>query len=178
MQVWEYHSKDGRSIKVRKAIKDDAPDFHEGFKNVVEEHMWFPTFVPNSHVADWAHWIDRTDHNREVLLVASIEDEYVGHLSLQPEEWQASQHVAKLGIIVKKPFREIGVGRALMLSGHSVASEKAYTKIVLSTFADNKKAIQLYESLNYRTVGTRKAHFNMPKGFIDEVLMEKELLEQ
>jgi len=177
MQVWEYHSKDGRSIKVRQATKDDAPDFHDGFKSVVEEHMWFPTFTPNSHVNDWAHWIERTNHNREVLLVARIDGGYVGHLSLQPEEWQASQHVAKLGIIVVQDSRGIGVGRALMLSGHDIALKKAYTKIILSTFADNEKAIQLYESLGYRTVGVRKAHFNMPKGFIDEVLMEKELSE-
>jgi ribosomal protein S18 acetylase RimI-like enzyme len=45
----------------------------------------------------------------------------------------------------------------------------------LSTFADNDKALKLYESLGYRTVGVRSNHFNMPKGFIDEVLMEKEL---
>jgi ribosomal protein S18 acetylase RimI-like enzyme len=86
--------------------------------------------------------------------------------------------VAKLGIIVTKENRGIGVGRSLMLSGHDIAVQKAYTKIVLSTFSDNEKAIHLYNSLGYRTVGTRKAHFNMPKGFIDEVLMEKELSEE
>jgi RimJ/RimL family protein N-acetyltransferase len=59
-----------------------------------------------------------------------------------------------------------------MLSGHEIAVKKAYTKIILSTFADNEKAIQLYKSLGYRIVGVRKSHFNMPKGFIDEVLME------
>ncbi|MFW9812683.1 MAG: GNAT family N-acetyltransferase [Candidatus Thorarchaeota archaeon] len=176
--MWEYQSKDGRLIKVRRAMKDDAPDFHEGFKSVVEEHMWFPTFTPNSHVTDWAHWIERTDHNREILLVARIDGKYAGHLSLQPEEWQASQHVAKLGVIVKKESRGIGVGRALMLSGHEIAMKKAYTKIILSTFANNEKAIHLYKSLGYTTVGIRKAHFNMPKGFIDEVLMEKELIEE
>ena len=178
LSSWEYHSKDGRSIKVRKATKDDAQEFHAGFKNVVEEHMWFPTFTPNSHVTDWVHWIDRTNHNREILLVARIDDVYVGHLSIQPEEWQASQHVAKLGIIVSKSSRGIGVGKALMLSGHLVAAEKAYTKIVLSTFADNDIALQLYKSLGYRIVGVRSNHFNMlEKGFIDEVLMEKELIE-
>ncbi|MFW9794123.1 MAG: GNAT family N-acetyltransferase [Candidatus Thorarchaeota archaeon] len=177
MTSWEYQSKDGRLIAVRTAVRDDAPDFHAGFKDVVEEHMWFPTFTPNSHVSDWAHWIERTNSNREILLVAHIDGEYVGHLSLQPEEWQASQHVAKLGIIVRKESRGIGIGKALMLSGHAIASEKGYSKIVLNTFANNKIAIQLYESLGYRTVGVRKKHFNMPKGFIDEVLMEKELID-
>ena len=177
LNSWEYQSTDGRLIKVRTANKKDASDLHSGFKNVVEEHMWLPTFTPNSHLSDWVHWIERTNHNREVLLVAHVDGEYAGHLSLQPEEWHASQHVAKLGIVVRKEIRGIGVGKSLMLSGHSLASQKTYTKIVLSTFEDNDVALELYKFLGYRIVGVRKNHFNMPKGFIDEVLMEKELAE-
>ena len=177
LQVWEYTSKDGRSITVREAKVSDAKYLHAGFKNVVEEHMWLPTFTPNSHVSDWIQWIERTKHTREALIVAFIEDEYAGHLSLQPEEWHASQHVAKLGVIVLKDYRGIGVGRSLMFSGESAALSKDYTKIILSTFDDNEVARKLYDSLGYRVVGIRRKHFNMPKGFIDEVLMEKELIE-
>jgi ribosomal protein S18 acetylase RimI-like enzyme len=178
LKAWEYTSKDGRSIIVRSAVVDDAKDLHAGFKNVVEEHMWLPTFTPNSHVSDWMNWIERTMRTRESLLVAHIEDEYAGHLSLQPEEWHASQHVAKLGIIVRKDCRGIGIGRSLMLSGESAALSKDYTKIILSTFDDNEAARNLYDSLSYRIVGIRRKHFNMPKGFIDEVLMEKELVDE
>jgi len=176
--VWEYTAKDGRSITVREAKVGDAKHLHAGFKNVVEEHMWLPTFTPNSHVSDWMNWIERTRHTREALIVAYIENEYAGHLSLQPEEWHASQHVAKLGIIVRKDCRSIGIGRSLMLSGESAALSKDYTKIILSTFDDNEAARNLYDSLGYRIVGIRRKHFNMPKGFIDEVLMEKELVDE
>jgi len=175
MKVWEYTAKDGRSIKVREAMIDDAEHLHAGFKHVVEEQMWLPTFTPNSHVSDWTSWIQRTHHTREVLLVAHIDNEYGGHLSLQPEEWNASQHVAKLGIIVRKECRSNGIGRALMLSGESAAFDKEYSKVILSTFNDNEVAKNLYISLGYRIVGIRKNHFNMPKGLIDELLMEKEL---
>ena len=177
MKEWEYTAKDGRSITVRGATVDDAKHLHAGFKNVVEEHMWLPTFTPNSHVSDWMNWIQRTRHSREALLVAHIDHEYAGHLSLQPEEWNASQHVAKLGIIIRKECRSIGVGKALMLSGESAAIAKDYSKIILSTFDDNEVAKNLYNSLGYRVVGIRKNHFNMPKGLIDELLMEKELAE-
>lgn len=177
VKVWEYQAKDGRAIAVRAAQVEDARNLHSGFREVVEEHMWLPTFTPNSHVSDWMNWIERTYRTREALLVAFINDEYAGHLSLQPEEWHASQHVAKLGIIVRKECRSIGVGRSLMLAGEEVARNKDYSKIILSTFDDNEAARSLYESLGYRTVGVRKNHFNMPKGYIDEVLMEKELVE-
>lgn len=177
LQVWEYKAKDGRVITVREAKTEDASHLHQGFKTVVEEHMWLPTFTPNSHVSDWMTWIERTRHTREILLVAHIDHEYAGHLSIQPEEWHASQHVAKLGIIVRKECRSNGIGKSLMQSGEEAALAKDYTKIILSTFDDNEAARKLYDSLGYRIVGIRKKHFNMPKGLIDEVLMEKELIE-
>jgi ribosomal protein S18 acetylase RimI-like enzyme len=177
LNEWKYTAKDGRSIVVRHALVDDAKNLHDGFKDVVGENMWLPTFTPNSHVSDWMNWIRRTEKTREVLLVAYIDEEYAGHLSLQPEEWHASQHVAKLGIIVRKDCRNNGVGKSLMLSGESAAIENDYHKIILSTFNDNEVAKNLYLSLGYRIVGIRKNHFNMPKGLIDEVLMEKELVE-
>jgi RimJ/RimL family protein N-acetyltransferase len=177
LQTWEYAAKDGRSITVREAEVNDAKFLHAGFRSVVEEQSWLPTFAPNSHVSDWISWIERTRHTREVLLVADVDGEYAGHLSLQAEEWHASQHVAKLGIIVRKDSRGNGVGRSLMRSGESSALAKDYSKIILSTFADNEAARNLYDSLGYRFVGLRKNHFNMPKGYIDEVLMEKELVE-
>jgi ribosomal protein S18 acetylase RimI-like enzyme len=174
--MWECISKDGRSIIVRPAQRSDAPHLHNGFKDVVDETRWLPTFSVNANINDWIHWIDKTNHSREVLLIAFLGDEYAGHLTLQPEEWNASQHVAKLGIIVTKPCRYVGVGRALMLAAEKTGLEKNYTKIILSTFEDNTVALHLYTHLGYRLVGVRKNHFNMPKGFIDEVLMEKELV--
>ena len=177
MEKWEYTSKDGRRIVVRRAERGDAPLLHEGFRSVVDEGLWLPTFSTNAHISDWMHWIDKTNHCREILIVAFLEEEYAGHLTLQPEEWNASQHVAKLGIIVRKDCRHLGVGCALMRAGEEIGITSGYTKIVLSTFEDNKVARDLYEKLGYRIVGVRKNHFKMPKGFIDEVLMEKELVE-
>lgn len=176
VKKWEYTSKDGRSIYVRTADRGDAPKLHEGFRSVVDEGTWLPTFTANSHISDWIHWIDKTKHNRDILLVAFLEDEYAGHLTLQPEEWNASQHVAKLGIIVIKEHRYVGVGRSLMLSGEEMGLDRDFTKIILSTFDDNEVAKALYLDMGYRVVGIRKSHFNMPHGFIDEVLMEKDLI--
>jgi len=176
MKTWEYTSKDGRPILVRTAERGDAPNLHEGFRRVVDEGTWLPTFIANSHISDWVHWIDKTHHNRDILLIAFLDNVYAGHLTLQPEEWNASQHVGKLGIIVVKEHRHVGVGRSLMVSCEEIGLEHDFTKIILSTFEDNEVAKKLYLDLGYRVVGIRKNHFNMPTGFIDEVLMEKEII--
>ncbi|MDF1539001.1 MAG: hypothetical protein P1Q69_08865, partial [Candidatus Thorarchaeota archaeon] len=105
MKEWNFDAKDGRKISVRYAKVSDASDLHENFCQVVYEAEWLPTLTPNSNRAEWAEWIQRTFGNREVLLIAHIDGDYAGHLSLQPEEWVASRHVARLGIIVRKNYR-------------------------------------------------------------------------
>lgn len=175
MNRWEYVSKGGYKILVRHARRDDAKLLYAGFQSVVNEGQWLPTFAANSSIADWMHWIDKSEHSCEVLLVAFLDESYAGHLTLQPEEWDASRHVAKLGIIVTKECRGQGVGRSLMRAAEDVAGANGYQKIILSTFHDNAAARHLYTSLGFRVVGFRHRHFDMPKGFIDEVLMEKEL---
>lgn len=176
MKTWEFEAKDGRTIAIRHAKVSDAAALHENFCQVVYEAEWLPTLKPNSNRAEWAEWIQRTYGNREVLLIAHIEDEYVGHLSLQPEEWAASKHVARLGIIVRKSYRGLGVGSALMLAAEDAGRQQKYEKITLSTFQSNSIARNLYEKMGYRLVGIRERHFQMPKGFIDEILMEKPIV--
>lgn len=175
--VWEFSTKDGRQIRIEYAHLNDARAMHKSFCEVVDEGLWLPTFSPNSTVADWIDWVQRSSRNREVLLVAKVEGEYAGHLTLQPEEWSASRHVARLGVIVQNGYRNIGVGRSLMLVAEEAGVQKNYEKIMLSTFANNKSALALYESLRYREIGRREKHFKMPSNYIDEILMEKLLVE-
>ncbi len=149
---------------------------HSAFCEVVAEGRWLPTLRPNGTLDDWISWIRRTHRTREALLVGEVESEYSGHLSLQPEEWEASRHVAKLGIIVRQPYRGIGVGKSLMQVAEIVACEKGYQKIVLSTFSNNVVARHLYESVGYRMVGLREGHFILEGAYVDEILYEKRLV--
>jgi RimJ/RimL family protein N-acetyltransferase len=173
LKTWDFVSKDGRPIVVRHAEPRDARKLHSGFEQVVNEGQWLPTFFCNSSIADWVNWIERTRLNSDVLILAEIDGEYAGHLTLQPEEWMASSHVAKLGIIVVKEHRNKGVGRSLMLAAEDAAREKGFLKIILSTFESNTIARPLYTSLGFRTIGVRERHFMMAGTYIDEVLMEK-----
>ncbi len=175
MTTWEFMSKDNRRIAVRRAVVSDARNIHDGFRRVVDEGVWLPTYRANTVVADWVAWINRCGRTRDALLVAELDGKYAGHLTLQPEEWAASSHVAKLGIIVIRECRGLGVGRALMTAAENAAKSLSYTKIILSTFDDNESARFLYDSCGYAVVGRRRNHFRMPKGYIDEVLYEKEL---
>jgi len=181
MKEWTYTSKQGTDIVVSHARINDARDMHKSFCEVVEEGLYLPTFSPNSTVPDWIDWIQRCIGTRELLLVAKISNKYAGHLTLQPEEWVASRHVSRLGVIVQKDMRNIGIGKSLMIAAEEAALELRYEKITLSTFDNNEIALALYKKLGYKTVGTRVKHFKMSvassDGYIGEILMEKLLSE-
>ncbi|MDF1540535.1 MAG: GNAT family N-acetyltransferase, partial [Candidatus Thorarchaeota archaeon] len=68
------------------------------------------------------------------------------------------------------------VGKALMEAAEDAGRQQKYEKITLSTFENNAIARNLYDRMGYRFVGKRERHFRMPKGFIDEILMEKLLV--
>ncbi|MFO7837340.1 MAG: GNAT family N-acetyltransferase [Candidatus Thorarchaeota archaeon] len=176
MKTWTFDCKDDRSVFIRHAKVSDGRSMYEGFAEVVEEQKWLPILETSSSLNQWLEWIDRSRSTRDIILVAFIDETYVGHLTLRPEQWAASEHVCRLGIIVRKAFRNTGVGRALMTTAEEAAVLEEYEKIVLSTLADNATALALYRSLNYRTIGIRKDQFKMPSGYVDQVLFEKKLV--
>ncbi|MBS3794514.1 MAG: GNAT family N-acetyltransferase [Candidatus Thorarchaeota archaeon] len=173
MKTWEFECKDGESVFIRHARLSDGQNMFEGFAEVVAEKKWLPTLDTTTSLAQWFDWIERSKDTDDVILVALIDGHYVGHLTLRPERWDASEHVCRLGIIVRKPYRNTGVGKALMTASEEAAHDAGFEKIVLSTLSNNTTAIALYRSMKYREIGIRRNHFKMPNGYVNQVLFEK-----
>jgi len=173
MKTWEFECKDGESVFIRHAKLSDGRNMFEGFAEVVAEKKWLPTLETTTSLAQWFDWIERSKDTDDVILVALIDGHYVGHLTLRPERWDASEHVCRLGIIVRKPYRNIGVGKALMTASEEAAHDTGFEKIILSTLSNNTTANTLYRSMEYREIGIRRNHFKMPDGYINQILFEK-----
>lgn len=166
-------TKDGREIIVRPAEVRDASALHHIYAETIAEHKYLPELYVSLSIPEWRDWLAKVNQEREIILVAELDGTVVGHVSLQPEEWQTSEHVAVLGIIVKKGYRNIGIGRALILAAFDAALVVGYQKITLSVFANNDRAIALYTKMGFRQVGRKEKQFYINKEYIDEILMEK-----
>ncbi len=77
-------------------------------------------------------------------------------------------------IAVSKVFRQMGVGKGLMMSLERAAREKQASFITLEVRESNLPAISLYTSLGYNTVGKRKKFYRDPEE--NAVLMTKNLI--
>jgi RimJ/RimL family protein N-acetyltransferase len=114
-------------------------------------------------------------HAYAAVLVADIDGEVVGRLSIGRDSHPASEHVADVGLMVAEGYRRRGIGRGLMEAAETWAREVGVRKIELHVFPHNEAALALYEQLGYRRVGVRRDHFRRGDGYVDAILMEKEL---
>jgi RimJ/RimL family protein N-acetyltransferase len=115
-------------------------------------------------------------HPDATLLVADLDGELVGRLSLMRDPHPASSHVADLGVMVAAGHRRSGIGTALMEAAEAWAARAGVTKLELHVFPHNRPAITLYEKLGYEREGLRRRHYaRSDGGFSDVLLMAKQL---
>ena len=129
----------------------------------------------------WSEWRGVGDERRYLravrghpdaaVLVAEVDGQLAGRLSLARDQNPASHHVADLGLMVDSRFRRRGVGRALLEAAVEWAPEHGVAKLELHVFPWNEAAIALYESFGFEREGVRRRHYLRPDGYADAILM-------
>ncbi|MHB8841125.1 MAG: GNAT family N-acetyltransferase [Candidatus Aquicultor sp.] len=115
---------------------------------------------------------------RMVVLVAEADDAIVGLASVGNRAERAD-HVADFGISVKRGYRGIGLGSALLTRAIDAARTDLLPRPVmirLSAFNANEKALSLYERHGFNIVAQIPRQFIFNGEFVDEVIMLKSLL--
>jgi RimJ/RimL family protein N-acetyltransferase len=112
-------------------------------------------------------------HRHAAVLVAETPDGIVGRLSVARDPHPASDHVADIGLMVARPYRRQGIGRALMEAAEHWARGVGVRKLELHVFPHNEAALGLYEALGYEREGYRRDHYRRGAGFVDAILMAK-----
>jgi RimJ/RimL family protein N-acetyltransferase len=113
-----------------------------------------------------------------LLLAAFLEGRVAGTATLFRVNLQKVKHVAELGLAVAPPYKGLGLGRALLESALSWASDgHGLRKIVVRVFADNTPALSLYRSSGFIEEGRQVAHYLFRDGtYRDGILMAKFLV--
>lgn len=84
-----------------------------------------------------------------------------------------ASHTAEVGIGLIQPFREIGIGTALMECAIEWAGAQGLEKLTVSVFSTNLRAINLFKKVGFTTTGIRYRQYRIDGEYVDEVLMER-----
>jgi ribosomal protein S18 acetylase RimI-like enzyme len=170
--------KTGETIIIRHLKKSDVDGIWHNFNEVIEEGVYLPVFFPVRSQIEKESWFHNIVKENEICIVAENPDiklpyNIIGQCEISNSNWDAAKHVGVLGIIVKKKYRDLGIGRQLIEMA-ILESKKLNDKekIILSCFSNNYRALQLYKKIGFKIVGVRKKQFFMDSTYYDEVLME------
>lgn len=89
-------------------------------------------------------------------VVAKIETEIVGFAGVI----DTLDQFEITNIVVKKKFRNNGIGNALLIELIKLAKTNNKDKIILEVNNTNKPAIKLYEKNGFKNIGFRKKYYN------------------
>jgi RimJ/RimL family protein N-acetyltransferase len=159
---------------LRAACADDAPAIVAAINAVCAEGMYMVTecYVPTPPWEAVLHAPHECpDH---LLLVPQVGGKVVGWCRVFPEHFGGkSRHVADVGIGLLEPFRDAGIGTALLLRVIEWAQGQPLAKLTLSTFATNRRAIHVFAKVGFQASGVRHGQYRVNGQYVDEVLMER-----
>jgi RimJ/RimL family protein N-acetyltransferase len=165
-------------FEVRRAVPGDAATLVELARTIgAEPEGWLITDGDWRTASEERRYLRAVRrHPHAAVFVAEGPEGLIGRLSVARDPHPASDHVADLGLMVAKERRRQGVGRALMEAAEQWAREVGVRKLELHVFPYNTAAIALYETLGYEREGLRRAHYRRTGGFLDAILMAKEIV--
>ncbi len=169
--------KNNRQVVLRHILKEDLDDIWDNYNDVIDEEIYQPSFSKVVDKFEKISWYNELIGFGNLCVVAELQKKdgniVIGQCTIHHDEWEASEHVGLLGIIIQREFRDLGLGRKLIEFAMNESRKNGKRKIVLGTLISNARAIQLYEKLGFRRIGIRQKQFLMKKKYIDELLMEK-----
>jgi RimJ/RimL family protein N-acetyltransferase len=164
---------DGRPWVLRHARPADAEPLARLYAAVRAEGRWLvtpPTAVSPPSEALFIGELIRADESG--VLVAEASREIVGNALVMTDRDVSSRHVGVLSITVADGWRDVGVGTALVAATQDWVRERGLTRLALSVFPDNARAIAVYTRAGFVREGIRRQQFRQADGtYRDELLM-------
>jgi putative acetyltransferase len=158
-------------IVVRAAEPSDVPGITEVMNQ--PRAYWGTLQWPYHSVALREKRFAEADRNY-VQLVALIDDKVVGNIGLHREIAHRRSHAAGIGMAVHDAYAGRGVGSALMAAVVELAERWWNIKrLELSVYADNARAIALYERFGFVREGLFKAYAWRDGEYVDSLAMAR-----
>lgn len=138
-------------------IRRTEPSDYEAVQQIYAgpKAIWGTLQSPFSSLEQWRKRLAEPPEGL-VSLVACVESEVVGQLSLQTfPNRPRRRHVGQIGMAVRDDWQGKGAGTALMQAAVDLADKWLnLTRLELEVYTDNAPAIRLYKKFGFNIEGT------------------------
>jgi ribosomal protein S18 acetylase RimI-like enzyme len=171
---------DGEKITIREISSRDlvkVREFQDYINSLVEEDA---QILINKRISlkEEKQWlkkeIEEVRKKRRIMMIAEHMDRIIGICDVWLRKGREN-HVAEIGLSVRKEYRGIGLGKFLMETALKVAKDKLRPRIFrLSVASTNKIAQNLYKKLKFKEVARIPEQLKYKGKFVDEIVMIRE----
>ncbi|MEE1032662.1 MAG: GNAT family N-acetyltransferase [Ruminococcus sp.] len=166
----------GEKIILRSAKKEDAESVC-AHKYITSEESYYMARYPEECEHDVSaietRLSDIEKHPQNFSVTAFKDGKVIGDLGVtQIRNHIKFRHRAYMGISIQKKYWNCGLGSQMVDIAVKQAKENGFEQLELGVFADNERAIHLYEKFGFQNYGVQPRAFKLKDGtYHDEVIM-------
>jgi RimJ/RimL family protein N-acetyltransferase len=171
--VRTFCAKDGHKVTLRTLRWEDLDDMLEMINSLVEEKADIirDTLVTREEEIEWlSRALVRQEKNETIHIVAEVNGRAVANSEITRLSGY-EKHVGMIGIAIKNGFREVGIGTEMMRTLIELGKKMDLKVLELSAFANNERAIHVYEKIGFVETGKVPKKFYKEGKYIDETRM-------
>ncbi|KAA2244505.1 GNAT family N-acetyltransferase [Chitinophaga agrisoli] len=173
----------GQALLIRPAKPEDAPALLACFREITRE----TAFLLFTHAE--AEALDlRTeqefirsfgDNSRHLLLLAEVDGDIAGTITVRQRNFQRQLHMGELGIALLHAYWNLGIGRRLMTAAMRWAEQHPeLEQLYFSVLAHNEKAIQLYRNFGFLEYGRQPKGIKLADGTYGDLVWMQKIVER
>lgn len=170
----------GEHVTIRSAAAEDAESLCV-HRTITSAETYFMSRYPEECIYDIdvmrASLTEIAESPKCFMVTAFLEGRVIADLGVSyVRSHQKYRHRAYMGISIQERYCNLGLGSILVEIALNQARENRFEQMELGAFADNARAIRLYEKYGFRQYGIQPRAFKLKDGsYHDEVIMVKML---
>jgi RimJ/RimL family protein N-acetyltransferase len=157
-------------VEVKRIAPEHIAGFHRAVDFVSRERKYL-AFLQGPPLESSRQFVANNIENGFPQFVALAANDVVGWCDVIPKPRAVHAHSGVLGMGLLPEWRGQGHGRALIAATLDAARRFGLTRIELTVYADNVRAIALYRSVGFQQEGVLKDAALIDGVYLDSLLM-------
>lgn len=170
---------DGRTALLRNPIPEDAATLLEYLRKTAGETDFlirYPEECTMTLEQEQTFLQNSLQNPDSIMILCEVEGKLAGNCNLARHNKLKTRHRASIGIALTKEFWGLGIGTVLFEEMIRLAKHWGIEQLELEVFADNHRAMALYQKMGFQIVAEHPNFIKRKDGtYVNEYLMVKKV---